>query len=193
LLPGSRNSPMMLDLHTLGGIAKCRQSPNCSTADKPHFARRTVASTISPSGTRLVPPERVNVEVSSVDRPARLAPSLERALVAAQVAADNRGRNIVVLDMRELTSVFDYFVVASGTSRRQLHAISEEIDRTLEKILGDRRMGIEGYEQSRWILLDYGDVVIHLFDDETRSYYSLEDLWAQAKRVPFEPRQSRSP
>jgi ribosome-associated protein len=133
------------------------------------------------------------VDVSSVGRPARLASSLERALVAAQVAADNRGRDIVVLDMRELTTVFDYFVVATGASRRQLHAISEEIDETLEKTMGDRRLGIEGYELSRWILLDYGDVVVHLFDAETRKYYALEDLWAQAKRVPFEPRQSRSP
>ena len=132
------------------------------------------------------------MEVSSVGQPGRLAPSLDRALVAAQVAADNRGRDIVVLDLRELTTAFDYFVVATGASRRQLHAISEEIDHTLEKTMGDRRMGIEGYDLSRWILLDYGDVVVHLFDAETRSYYALEDLWAQAKRVPFEPRQTRS-
>jgi ribosome-associated protein len=94
----------------------------------------------------------------------------------------------VILDLRELTTSFDYLVIASGTSRRQLHAVSEEIDRALEQGMGDRRMGIEGYEQSHWILLDYGDVVIHLFEPETRAYYALEDLWGQAKRVPFEPR-----
>jgi ribosome-associated protein len=121
-------------------------------------------------------------------RPAGLA--LERALRAAQVAEENRGRGIVVLDMRELTTMFDYFVLATGTSRRQLHAISEEIDRVLEKEMGDRRLGIEGYERSRWILLDYGDVVIHLFEPETREYYALEQLWGHAKRVPFEPRRS---
>ena len=82
-----------------------------------------------------------------------------------------------VLDMRELTSVFDFFVVASGTSRRQLHAMSEEIDHALEDKMGDHRLGIEGYEESRWILLDYGDVVIHLFEPEMRAYYALEDLW----------------
>jgi ribosome-associated protein len=134
----------------------------------------------------------VHVEVSSVEpsvgRPKRVPPSLQRALVAAQVAADNRGRDIVVLDMREITTMFDYFVVVTGTSRRQLHAVSEEIDRTLEGEMGDRRLGIEGYDLSRWILLDYGDVVVHLFDEETRAYYALEDLWAEAKRVPFEPR-----
>lgn len=108
------------------------------------------------------------------------------------MAADNRGRDIVVLDMRELTAMFDYFVVATGTSRRQLHAISEEIDRTLEQDLGDRRLGIEGYQDSRWILLDYGDVVIHLFDPEARDYYAIEELWDHARRVPFEPRVARS-
>jgi ribosome-associated protein len=112
---------------------------------------------------------------------------LERALLAAQTADDNRGTNIVILDMRELTSVFDYFVVVSGTSRRQLHAVSEEIDHALEDQMGDRRLGIEGYEESRWILLDYGDLVIHLFEPEMREYYALEDLWGHAKRVPFQP------
>ena len=114
-------------------------------------------------------------------------PALKRALVAARVAKENRGRDIAVLDLRGLTTIFDYFVVATGTSRRQLHAMSEEIDHALEDDLGDRRLGIEGYRESRWVLLDYGDVVIHLFDDETRSYYGLEDLWGAAKRVPFEP------
>jgi ribosome-associated protein len=113
-------------------------------------------------------------------------PGLRRAMLAARTAAENRGRDIQILDVRHLTAMFDYFVLATGTSRRQLHAISEEIDRALEEELHDRRLGLEGYEQSRWILLDYGDVVIHLFDEETRTYYALEDLWAQAKRVPFQ-------
>jgi ribosome-associated protein len=127
-----------------------------------------VAITIaSPSITPRVNPER----------------SLELAWAAVRTAADNRATDLVVLDLREQTSEFDYFVLATGTSRRQLHAIAEEIDRVLEKELGDRRLGREGYEESRWILLDYGNVVIHLFDQETREYYRLEDLWGQARRV----------
>lgn len=106
-------------------------------------------------------------------------------MAAARSAADNRAENIVVLDMRTITPVFDYFVIATGNSRRQLHAISEEIEHVLEDDLKDKRMGIEGYQESRWILLDYGNVVIHLFDAETREFYALEDFWGEAKRVPL--------
>ncbi len=109
--------------------------------------------------------------------------SLQLALAAARVAAENNGRDIVVLDMRELTPIFDYFVVATGTSRRQLHAMSEDIDHKLEDDLKDHRSGIEGYRESRWILLDYGTVVIHLFDPEMRKFYALEDLWAGAQHI----------
>ena len=109
--------------------------------------------------------------------------SLELALAAARAASENLGRDIVVLDLRKVTPVFDFFVIVTGTSRRQLHAISDEIDHKLEDDLGDKRMGVEGYSDSRWILLDYGTVVIHVFDDETRGYYDIENLWSQAKRV----------
>jgi ribosome-associated protein len=111
------------------------------------------------------------------------ADSLSLALAAARTAAENRGQNIAVLDTRAVTSEFDYFVIATGTSRRQLRAMSEEIDHTLEDDLGDQRLRIEGYQESRWIVLDYGSVLIQLFDDEARQYYDLENLWAEAKRV----------
>lgn len=90
-----------------------------------------------------------------------------------------------MLDTRAQTPLFDYFVIATGSSRRQLHAMSEEIDHRLQDELHDRRLGIEGYEESRWIVLDYGNVVIHLFDEDTRQYYRLEELWADASRVNF--------
>ena len=113
--------------------------------------------------------------------------SLQLALTAAKVAEDNRGRDIVVLDMRELTSIFDFFVIGDRLERRQMHAISEEINRTIHETFGDKRLGIEGYVEGRWILLDYGDVVIHLLDSEARDYYALEQLWCAARKVPFEP------
>ena len=117
------------------------------------------------------------------DASARLARSLEIAKAAAQVAMDNRATNVVLLEVSGQTALFDFFVIATGTSRRQLHAISEEIDDVLEKQMGDRRMGREGYEQGSWIVSDYGSVVIHLFDAETREYYDLESLWADANPV----------
>ena len=112
-----------------------------------------------------------------------LPSSEERAKIAARIAAENRGQNVVVLDLREVTPCFDFFVIITGSSRRQLHAISEEIDKVYEKELGDRRLSISGYEESRWIVLDYGDVVVHIFDESTREYYALEELWAKAKVV----------
>lgn len=121
----------------------------------------------------------------STAKPESAERSLKLALAAARTAEDNRGEDIVVLDMRSITPVFDYFVITTGNSRRQLHAISEEIERVLQVELRDKRMGIEGYDESRWILLDYGNVVVHLFDRETREFYALEDFWSQAERVPL--------
>jgi ribosome-associated protein len=118
---------------------------------------------------------------------------LQLALAAARTAEDNRGEDVAVLDMRGITPEFDYFVLATGNSRRQLHAISEEIDHTLNDELDDERLGIEGYSDSRWILLDYGSVVIHLFDAETRSFYALEDLWGTAERIPLPWREPQAP
>jgi ribosome-associated protein len=109
--------------------------------------------------------------------------SLELALAAAREAEDNRGQEVIVLDMREQTAAFDYFVIATGTSNRQLRAMSDAIDDVLQKKFGHRRLGLEGYQDSHWILLDYGSVVIHLFDAAQRDYYRLEELWAGAARV----------
>ncbi|MEE2936641.1 MAG: ribosome silencing factor [Planctomycetota bacterium] len=118
-------------------------------------------------------------------RPHGLADGLKLATAAARVALDNKASDVAVLDVSAQSAEFDFFVLGTGTSRRQLHAISEQVDDELEKVLGDHRMGIEGYDESRWIVLDYGSVVIHLFDDETREYYDLESLWADAKLVPL--------
>ena len=109
--------------------------------------------------------------------------SLQLALAAAQSAEDNKGQNVTVLDLRDQTVIFDYFVIATGSSQRQLRAIGDAIDDVLQKELGHPRLGTEGYQDSKWILLDYGSIIVHLFDTASRDYYALEDLWAGAKKV----------
>jgi ribosome-associated protein len=119
--------------------------------------------------------------VSSEPTP-RVSPALDRAALCARVAEDNKGQDIVVLDMRGITPLYDFFVLANGVSRRQIHTISEEIDAAL-RAEGEQRLSIEGFEASRWVVQDYGDVVVHVFDPETRAYYALEELWADAPRL----------
>ena len=114
-----------------------------------------------------------------------LSSALHRACLAARTVAENKGRDILVLDMRSCTPLFDYFILVTGTSRRQIHTLAEETDAAL-RAEGDHRLGIEGYEASKWIVQDYGDIMIHVFDPDTRDYYKLEELWADAKKVDWE-------
>jgi len=107
------------------------------------------------------------------------------AIAIARVIEETRGKDIRVLDLRAVTEVFDYFVIATGSSRRQMHAVSDEIERIVKANWGDEKRGIEGYNESRWIVLDYGDVVVQLFDSDSRDYWDLEHLWGDAKRVEF--------
>ena len=105
------------------------------------------------------------------------------AIAIARVIEETRGKDIRVLDLRSVTEVFDYFVIATGSSRRQMHAVSDEIERIVKANWGDEKRGIEGYNESRWIVIDYGDVVVQLFDSDSRDYWGLEHLWSDAKRV----------
>jgi ribosome-associated protein len=101
------------------------------------------------------------------------------------VAADNKARDVTVLDMRGLTPLYDFFVLATGNSRRQVHTITEEVDAAMHG-QGDERLSVEGYSASKWVVQDYGDVVVHVFDPATREYFAIEDLWADAPRVDWE-------
>lgn len=105
------------------------------------------------------------------------------AIAIARVIEETRGKDIRVLDLRSVTEVFDYFVIATGSSRRQMHAVSDEVERIVKANWGDEKRGIEGYNESRWIVIDYGDVVVQLFDSDSRDYWDLEHLWGDAKRV----------
>ena len=107
------------------------------------------------------------------------------ALAAAKVAAERHCSDITVLDLRGKSPATDYFVIATGTSDRQMRTVADEICEAARE-QGLQRFGRAGYEQARWILLDYVDVVIHIFDSEYRDYYDLELLWGDADRLIIE-------
>ena len=105
------------------------------------------------------------------------------ALAAARTIGDNQCHHLVVLDMTKLTALFDYHVIATGTSGRQLRAVAEEIEQAFESEFGETKLSLAGKDDGHWIILDFGTIVIHLFDEETRAFYSLENLWAEATKV----------
>ena len=110
--------------------------------------------------------------------------SRANAVAAATIADQLRGKNIIVLDLTGVTSIVDFFVIATGSSHRQMHAIADEVNRKLKREDGNRRLSIEGYRtEGNWILTDYGDVVLHVFTAEGRALYNLEQLWADAPQI----------
>jgi ribosome-associated protein len=110
----------------------------------------------------------------------------QRILMALRAAGEKKAISIVVLDLRAIASFTDYFVIASGTNERQVKAISDEVVETLKKA-GSPVTRVEGYKTAEWILLDYGDFVMHVFDEKARKFYDLERLWRESKRVELPP------
>ncbi len=103
----------------------------------------------------------------------------------AKIASDKKAIDILVLDLRKLTSFTEFFVICSGNSDRQVSAIAHAIHEGLKKDHGVMPLGNEGLDSGHWALLDYGDVVTHIFYEEDRQYYQLEKLWFDAPRVAF--------
>lgn len=108
--------------------------------------------------------------------------AMEVAQLAAEAAADKKAGNVVVLDMKDVSSVTDYFVICSASNSIQVRAIADHIEEKLESIKS-KRFHREGYDGARWILLDFGDVVVHVFHDQERDFYNLERLWGDAAIV----------
>lgn len=106
----------------------------------------------------------------------------EKALVMARAALEKKAERLLVLDVREITTIADYFIICSGNTSRQANAIADEIDYTLSK-QGVYPHHVEGQPECKWVLMDYGDVVVHVFDAETRDFYDLEGLWGFAPAV----------
>jgi ribosome-associated protein len=134
--------------------------------------------------TRLRRPPDAAGETNLADRAPGpdLADAAELAHRIVDVASDKKGSDIVLLRTAELTTMADYFVIASGRSDRQVQALSQAIIDELRKE-GTRPLGVEGIARARWVLIDYGSVIVHVFSPEEREYYGLERLWSQATQV----------
>ncbi len=107
--------------------------------------------------------------------------------IALRAAEAKKAEGIRVLDLREITSFADYFLICTGNNQRQTQAIWDEVALRLKKQAGELPLSVEGYENGEWILGDYGDLVLHVFSPDKREYYQLERLWRDAKEVPLPP------
>ena len=110
-------------------------------------------------------------------------------LTAARAAEAKKAEGIRVLDLRDFTSFADYFVICTGGNPRQIQAIADEVSMELKQH-GERTNAVEGYDAAEWILLDYGDFLVHVFSRKAREYYELERLWRHAKDVEIPPEES---
>jgi ribosome-associated protein len=111
--------------------------------------------------------------------------SKEIAITCAKIADDKKALDIVILDVDKVSSITDYFVICSAINDRQLHAIADEIDKQMKKV-SVMKYGMEGYREAKWVLIDYGDLIVHIFEKEIRSYYDLELLWGDAPKVTWQ-------
>jgi ribosome-associated protein len=134
--------------------------------------------------TRSIRSAQDEIVSQAVDRrsPDRINRAFARAKMAARIADDNRAKDILLLDLRGATPLLDFFVIATAGSRRQANAIASEIDAEMKKV-GERKLGLEGSEEGRWILIDYGDFVVHIFSGDGRTYYALEEIWGDAPQL----------
>jgi ribosome-associated protein len=108
--------------------------------------------------------------------------------LAAQAAADKKAVDTVILDVGEVLAITDSFVITSAPNERQVRTIVEEVEKQLKGVGGPAPLRVEGLREAQWVLLDYGDFVVHVFLDEVRAFYDLERLWSDAPRVPWEER-----
>jgi ribosome-associated protein len=104
---------------------------------------------------------------------------------AARIAQEKKADDIVILELEKKVSYCDYFLICSGRNRRQVRAIAESISVTFKQELGMGPRTVEGMESGRWVLLDFGDLVVHVFDEPLRGFYDLEGLWKDAPRMPI--------
>jgi ribosome-associated protein len=181
---GPQNRPRMMPPHSGPDISDTSWWPDSETtmSDEPNDSHDTE------DAQGMAQPE-----TAAARRPELYETSMANACAAAKIADDLRGQDVVVLDLTHVTSIVDFFVIATGNSRRQMHAIADEVNRKLKREDGNQRVSIEGYRtEGNWILTDYGDVVLHVFTSEGRTLYNLEGLWADAKKIDWHGLLNRS-
>jgi len=103
--------------------------------------------------------------------------------LAITCASEKKAFDIVAIDLREIASFTEFFIIVSGANQRQVQAISDEINEQLKKQLNSRVIRIEGYSSGEWVLLDFGDFIVHIFEQKAREFYDLERLWRDARKV----------
>ena len=103
--------------------------------------------------------------------------------LAIESAGEKKAFNLIALDLREIASFTEFFIICSGANSRQVQAIADEINERLKRDLSARPIRVEGYRGAEWVLLDYGDFVVHIFEKDARDFYDLERLWRDAKKV----------
>lgn len=111
--------------------------------------------------------------------------SKEKALTTAKLLHDKKAQDITILELKDLTIITDYFVICSAESTTQVKALTEYVEETMKQY-GYIPYGIEGFSYAHWVLMDYGDVIVHIFLEDTRRYYDLERLWLDAPRIQVE-------
>jgi ribosome-associated protein len=117
--------------------------------------------------------------------------SLDKALLCLRIIRERKAIDPILFDVRELTSITDYFIVTSGSSSRQVQTIAKHISKRMKEE-GFKVYGSEGEQQGQWVLVDYNDVVIHIFYQPVREFYDLEGLWVEAPRVDQKDREHRN-
>jgi ribosome-associated protein len=122
--------------------------------------------------------------VTEADDPAHLV-ALERAVVAARAADDKKATDVLVLDVADVLTIADAFVIASASNTRQVRTIVDEIERQVRAASGSGPLRVEGLGEMTWVLLDFGDVIVHVFTDEQRRFYDIERLYRDAPVVPW--------
>lgn len=150
---------------------------------KPEPSRRTERAEETPRGEEASAAPKTPMSAAEGSAPEELD---ARILTALHAASDKKAHAPVALDLREIASFTDYFLIVSGANVRQVQAIADEVLERLKKE-GTRAARVEGYNTAEWVLLDYGDFIFHVFEEKARQFYDLERLWRDAARVPLPP------